>query len=211
MAVIVHAEDEASVDHDAEGVKALGDGLVIAAEILALVAAAQVAGRQRFETYKDASQACFGGALNEIAAQNGVDCRGSLEETAHAFHAGEERLSKVAITEQMVIEEVEMTAGQAVNFGKRPVNTLRVEAAAALKESVLVTEVAMLRAAPSDNDGVRHEIQIPPDEIAADGRDALEGTAGCRRIDRLRIAGAKIFEELGEGLIAGAEEDRVGV
>jgi hypothetical protein len=95
----------------------------------------------------------------------------------HALHAGEERLGKAAVAEQVVVEEVEMAAGEAVDLGQGVVDTLGVEAFATLKECVLVTEVAVLRAAARDDDGIRHEIVTSPDEVAANGRNALQGAA----------------------------------
>ncbi len=52
---------------------------------------------------------------------------------------------KPVVAQQVIVEKVEMTSGQAVNLGEGVVDALRVEAAASLKERVLVAEVAMLR------------------------------------------------------------------
>ena len=62
------------------------------------------------------------------------------------------------VTKQMIIEKVKMTSRQTVNLGKRIIDALRVEAAAALEKCILVTEVAMLRASARDDDGVRNEV-----------------------------------------------------
>jgi hypothetical protein len=56
----------------------------------------------------------------------------------------------------VVVEEVEVTAGKALDLGERLVHALRVEAAPALEEGVSVAEVAMVRAAARDDDRVRH-------------------------------------------------------
>src|SRR6185437_13548825 len=54
--IFVHAEDEAAVDHDAQAMKAIGDGFVIAPEILSLVALGEVAGQEGFEADEDAAK-----------------------------------------------------------------------------------------------------------------------------------------------------------
>jgi hypothetical protein len=48
----------------------------------------------------------------------------------------------------MVVEKVQVAAGQASNFGKSIIDTLRIEAASALVERVLVAEIAVLRLWP---------------------------------------------------------------
>ena len=70
-----------------------------------------------------------------------------------------------------------MAAGQAFDFGERVVDALRVEAAAALEERILVAEVAVLRTAARDDDGVGNEVGGAADEIAANRRNALERAA----------------------------------
>ena len=65
-----------------------------------------------------------------------------------------------------------MTAGEAIDLGERRIDGLRVERAPAFEERLLVAEVAHVRAAARDNDGVRDEIQLPLDEIAPDRRQA---------------------------------------
>jgi hypothetical protein len=54
--VVIHAEDEAPVDHDAEVMESVGDRGVVASEVLALVAARQIARRERLEADKQAAQ-----------------------------------------------------------------------------------------------------------------------------------------------------------
>src|SRR6185437_8154596 len=118
---------------------------------------------------------------------------------------------EAGMAEEMVIQEVEMAAAQAGNFGESVVHLLGVEAAAAGEEGIFVAEVAMLGAAAGDHDGVGHEVMAAADEVAADGRDAIEGAAGGGAVQRLRMPGAELGQELGKGLFAGAEEDGVGM
>ena len=85
----------------------------------------------------------------------------------------------MAVAEEMVIEKVEMASRQAVDFGESFVDTLRVETSAALKERVLVAEVAVLRTAARDDDGIGNEIRGATDEVAANRRNAFERATGC--------------------------------
>jgi hypothetical protein len=54
--IVVHAEDEAAIDHDSEAMQPLGHRLVVASQILQLVAAPQVIRRQGLEPDEDAAQ-----------------------------------------------------------------------------------------------------------------------------------------------------------
>ena len=67
-----------------------------------------------------------------------------------------------------------------------------------------------MRAAARDDDRVRHEIEMPLDQIAPDRRKAGQRPER-RSIHALRAAAPEIGEELRPGVLAGAEEDRVGV
>ena len=59
----------------------------------------------------------------------------------------EQRGGEAAIAEQVIVEEVEMAAGQPRDLRERVVHPLRVERSPAFEERVLVAEVAVLRAA----------------------------------------------------------------
>jgi hypothetical protein len=77
--VVIHPEDEAAVDHDAEVVQPLRDGSVVAAEILTLIAAGKVRRRQRLEPDKNASESRLRGPLDDVAAKNRVHGSGTLK------------------------------------------------------------------------------------------------------------------------------------
>jgi hypothetical protein len=192
-------------------VEAVGDGLVVATQVLPFVASFEVAGGEGFEADEDAAEARFGGSLDEVAAGDGVDGCCALKDSAHAFHAFEEGFGEAPVAEEMIVEEVEMTTGQAVDFGEGIVDALGVEALSALKEGVFVTEVTVLRTSAGDDDGVWHKVVAAVDEIAANRRYTVEGAASERGVDTLWLSGAKVCEEFGEGLFAGAEEYGVGV
>src|SRR5262249_34953532 len=147
VVVFVHPEDKAAVDHDAQVVEPGGDGGVVPPEILALAALPEVVGGQRFEADEEAAEARFRGALDQVAAEDRADRRRALEEPAHALHPVEQRPRELLIAEQVVVEEVEVTAGKPGDFRERGVDTLGVERPTAREEGVLVAEVAVHRAA----------------------------------------------------------------
>ena len=74
----------------------------------------------------------------------------------------------------MVVEEVQVMSRQTLDLGKRRIDGLRIERPPAFEERLLVAEVAHVRAAARDDDGVRDEIQPPFDEIASDRRKASQ-------------------------------------
>ena len=168
-------------------------------------------GRERFEADEEAAQAGGGGALDQIVAEDRVDGCGALEQPAHAAHAVEQRAAEAAIAEQVIVEEVEVAAGQPIDLGQRVVNALGVEGTAAGEERVLVAEVAVLRTTAGHDDRVGHQIVAARDQIAANRRNAVERTSRGGLVAASRGAGAEVGEESGKGLFARAEEDGVGV
>jgi PrpF protein len=131
--IVVHAEDEAAVDHDSDAMQPLGHRLVVASQILQLVAAPEVIRRQGLESDEDAAQPRLRGALEEVAAQNGIDCRRALEQSVHATHPGEQGAGKAPVAKQVIIEEIEVTAGEPGDFCKRVVDPLGIEGPAAFE------------------------------------------------------------------------------
>ena len=69
----------------------------------------------------------------------------------------------------------------------------------------------MLWAAARDYDRIGHKVAIALDQVASDRWQAVDRPAVGRDVARLRLAGAKVRQETGEGLLAGADEDRVGM
>jgi hypothetical protein len=111
----------------------------------------------------------------------------------------------------VIVEEVQMAARQSGNLRQRSVDTLRVKRAPAGEERVLVAEIAVHRASASDDDRVRNEIEAPLDQIAADGRNLIQRSAGGRLIHAARMTAAEVLEKLRERLLTRAEEDGVRV
>ena len=67
-AVVVHPEDEAPVDHDAEAVQTANRGVVVPSDVLELALLGEIRGVDRLESHEQASQPgrdCF---LQELRA-----------------------------------------------------------------------------------------------------------------------------------------------
>ena len=139
-------------------------------------------GVERLEPDEEAAQPGLRGALDQIAAQDRIDGRRALEEPVHPAHAVEQRAREAPVAEQMVVEEIEMASGQPRDFGERVVHALGVERSAAGEERVLVAEVAVLRAAARDDDGVGHEVAAAADRDR--GGSAAGGPACAPTVDR---------------------------
>jgi hypothetical protein len=211
LVILIHPEHEAAVDHDAEAVQPIADGGVIASEVLPLVAAHEIRRREGLEADEQAAQSRGRRAFGDVAAQDRIDRRRALKEPSNAAHAIEQRRGKAGIAEQVIVEKVEMATRQALDLGEGIVDALGVEGSAAVEERVLVAEIAVLRAAARHDDRIRHEIRTATNQIATDGRKAIERAAGGGDVASQRPARAEIFEELRERLLAGAEEDRIRV
>src|SRR3989442_296436 len=125
--VSVQPEDEAAVDHDAEAVESAHNFAVIPAEVLSLSGALEAPARKRFESHEQTSQTGGGRIFDQIVAQNRVDGRCSLKDAAHPPYSAEQIARESGIPEKVIVEEIEMSAGKARNFGQRVVNELRVE------------------------------------------------------------------------------------
>ena len=210
-AVVIHPEDEAAVDHDAEVVQPLRDRGIVAAEILTLVAAGQVRRGQRLEPDKDASESGLRGPLDEVAAKDRIHGRGTLEESAHAAHAVKKGGREFRVAEKVVVKKVEVTARQPIDLRERVVYALGVERSATVEERVLVAEVAMLRTSARDDDGVWDEVATPLDQVAPDWRNPIQRAARRRDVPSRRRSPAEVLQELREGLFAWPEENGVGV
>jgi hypothetical protein len=193
LVVVVHTEDEATVDHDAEVVQTSGHRRVVAAQVLTLIALDQIARRQRLEADEQTTQPRVGRPLDDIAAKDRINGRGALEQPAHAAHAVEQRRGKTAIAEQMVVKEVQMAPRQPLDLGQRIFDALGVERSPAGKEAVLVAKVAMLRAPARDDDGVGDEIGVTADQVASHRRQPVECAARRRDVPCERSAGAEVL------------------
>ncbi len=129
---------------------------------------------------------------------------------AHALHALKQRRGEAAAAEQMTVQEVEVPAGETVDFSQSVVHRRCVESASSGKEGLLVTKVADVWATARDHDGIRDQVEMPLDEIAADRRQANQRAHGGI-VTRSGRAGAVVAEEPGPGVLARTGEDYVGM
>src|SRR5207249_12184465 len=127
---------------------------VAAAKVLALAGALEAARRQCFEPDEQAPESRGRRVFDHIIAQDRVDACGALEDAAHPLHAAEQISREPGIPEQMIVQEIEMSSGQARDFRKRIVHQLRVERASSREKTVLVAEGAMVRTASRDDNRV---------------------------------------------------------
>jgi hypothetical protein len=206
--VIVHAEDEARIDHHAELTQPTDRGGVVATQVLPLVVVAQVALADRLEAHEQAAQTACHGRLENVRLEHRLHGPGRLPQPSHPSHAGEQLSGEAPVAEQVVVQEVQMPAGQAVHLGQRIVHGLGVEGPAALEECFLVTEVAGVRTAAGDHDRVRHQVEMALDQVASDRRQAVQ-RARDGRVRRGRVACGEVREEPRPGVLARTDEDRV--
>jgi hypothetical protein len=210
LIILVHAEDETRVHHHTKIVQPAHRFGVVLRAVLQLVLRAQVLRTQGFEADEQAAQPARRGLLDQAGMEYRSYRRAGLPQPPHAAHPLEERGREARIAKHVIIQEVEMAARQAFDLFERIRDQLRVERFASAEEGVLVAEVAVVRAAARDHKRVRREIQAPLDQVAARLGQACEA-AHRRAIHRPRMPRAKIREEARPGVIAGAEEDRVGM
>jgi hypothetical protein len=173
--------------------QAAGNGLVVAAKVLALVAALQVLRRERLKADEDAAQ-----PRSPPHARSGRRARWNPpsrrpETAAPCPSCHQTALRKTPVAEQMIVEKIEMASRQPVDLRQRIVHPLCVESLPTLKERILVTEVAMLRASARHHDGIRHQIIVAPDEIAAHRRKTLQRAPPRGGVNAPRAPRAKVL------------------
>src|ERR1700733_6474914 len=111
----------------------------------------------------------------------------------------------------MIVQKVQMAAGQPLYLGKRILHPLRIESTPSLIESVLITEIAMLGTAASHHDRVGNEVRRTANEIAADWWNTLQGAACRRGVDPPRFACTKVAEKVWKSLFSWAKKNAVRV
>ena len=152
LIVIVHPEHEAAVDHDAAVVQPLCDGGIIASQILTFVALREIARSKRLETNEQAAETSVCRPFHDVASKDGVDGRRALKEPSHAAHAIEECCRKPRVSEQVIVEKVQMTAGETIDLSESRIDTLCIKGTSPGEKRVLVAEIAMLGATARDHD-----------------------------------------------------------
>src|SRR5262245_44625088 len=80
------------------------------------------------------------------------------------------------VTQEMIIEEVQMFPWQAFDFCQGAVHFQRIKRFSAFEEGLLVTKVADMGATARHHNRVRHQIEIALDQIASREWQAGQGT-----------------------------------
>src|SRR5207248_10361362 len=99
------------------------------------------------KSYEETAQATDDGFLEHVRLQDRIDRACSLPQPAHAAHSVEESRCEAGISEEMISQEAQMTARQAVDLRESGVDRLRVERAATFEKCLLVAKVAYIRTA----------------------------------------------------------------
>ena len=133
-----------------------------------------------------------------------------MPDPAHPPHALEQLDREPAIAEKVVVEEVEMLPRQSLDLGQGVVRSLRVVRAAALEERLLVTEVTNVRAPSRHHDRIRNEVEVAPDQIPPDRRNALQRPCD-RLVPQLRLLRSEILEESRPRVFTWTQDDGVGM
>src|SRR5437667_4620759 len=87
--VVIHAENEAAVDHHSQVMEPADCGVVIAIQVLPLVVIAKVGGADGLKAHEQAAEATCCGFFQEIWSQHRVHCSRRLPQSSHATHAVE--------------------------------------------------------------------------------------------------------------------------
>src|SRR3990172_358799 len=103
-----------------------------------------------------------------------------------------------------------MLSRQALYLSQRFVHHLRIERPAPLEERLFITEIAGMRAAARDDDRIRHQVQVPFNQITADGRHHSQ-RPDRGAVNLLWKSSPEISQESRPGIFSGTDEDRIGV
>src|SRR6185312_2131970 len=110
--IFIQAEDKTSVDHDTQRMKPADGLFIILVKILSFITLQQVRTAQCFKSDEYTAHTGFRGFFNQVAAENGIDCGSSLKYAVHSLHSFEQRGGKFLITQQVVVQEVQVTPWQ---------------------------------------------------------------------------------------------------
>ena len=69
----------------------------------------------------------------------------------------------------------------------------------------------MLRASARDHQRIRHQVEAPLDEIAANQWDPLDSAASRRNVAGAGVARLPVPQEAGKSLLAGSDEHGIGM
>jgi hypothetical protein len=125
--IVIHPEYETAVDHHTQVTQPPYGLTVVVTEILHLPLALKITDVCRFESDKETAQPACDSLFQQTRLQHRIDSAGSLPQAAHTQHAFEERGSKRPVAKQMIVQEIQVSAGQAPYLCKSGVDRLRIE------------------------------------------------------------------------------------
>src|SRR5205807_6025548 len=112
--------------------------------------------------------------FNQVIAQDRIDRRGTLKHSIHSTHPAKQLAREARLSEEMIVEKIQMPSRQPRDFCQRVIDKLRIESASALEERVFVTEGAVVRAAARNDDRVRNQVGMSLNQITANRRDSFQ-------------------------------------
>ena len=87
LVVVVKAEHETTVDHDAQTMQPLDGCHIVLREVLQFVTRTEILRREGLEAKEDTAQPSLGSLFNQVVFQHRGHCGGTLEYSSHAAHA----------------------------------------------------------------------------------------------------------------------------
>src|SRR5258705_13357513 len=96
-AIAVKTEHKAAIDHDARAFKSADDFAVVSTEVLSFACILKRVVRKSFKTYEQAAQSGCCRILDQIIAENRINCGSALEHSVHSSHPLEKSPSKARV------------------------------------------------------------------------------------------------------------------
>ncbi len=208
--VAIHAEHKAAVDHHAVLVQPRNRRLVIPHHVVELMLRMQVGLAQRLKADEQAAQSAGDRFLQQSGLQHRLHGGCRLPHPPHAAHAVKQRFGKAPVAEEMVVEEEEMPSGQPLDLRQCGIHLHGVVRFAALVKRRFITEVALVRAPPRHDNGIRHKVELPLDQITARG-GLIAQRAHRRAVFALRASPPEIRKEQRPDIFTGPEANGVRV
>src|SRR5215475_757947 len=163
----IHAEHEAAVDHNAQFMQPSHGSAVVTMKVLRLPLVSQVADVRGFEAHKETPQPAIHSLFQYARLQHRIHSACSLPKPAHTAHAVEKCRRKIWISQQMIIEKVQVPPRQALDLGKCGVHCLCIKRSPTREKRLLVTKIADIGASPRNDDRIWDQIKMPLNQITS--------------------------------------------
>src|SRR3990172_3406621 len=146
LVVIVHPKYKARVHHHTQFMQASDRQPIVAIQVMALVVPSQVPLAERLKSHKEAAQAAGGRLLQQPWPQDRLHSAGGLPQAIHPAHPLEQRGREAGVSEEVIVQKVQVPAWQSAYFTKRTLHGLRVEGPPPIEEGLFVAEITAMRA-----------------------------------------------------------------